>query len=340
MDLNQIQTILEDNTTDGTLTLPPAALESIPIADAFRDFLLDSDLVINQVSIVPVDGQNITAVGQGGSFPFENTYVTAVFTVRNNVAAMSIDADGFFNQQTVWSFGAAFPSLADTFFKDLKFNTAVLTLRSANASLTQPGGLFFNGKQQLVGTLAVISKLLNGDTEIVVQGPIVLEGEKTPEKVVPVMVLVDPEPGTALELEFIYQLLDGFRVAIKRPPETGTSTLPVPQMQMVSRITVDSEQGRESLDITTHFTPAFTLLTFEADMDQLLVVTQSALNKLARDANLLLDCVSCGAVSAARRRVPDGAPRARYASQGTVRYRNLGRRITGARRTGAAEVRY
>src|SRR6185295_14495877 len=169
---------------------------------------LDSDLVINQVSIVPVGGQNITAVGQGGSFPFENTYVTAVFTVRNNVATMTIDADGFFNQETVWSFGAAFPVLADTFFKDLKFTAAVLTLRSSNASLTQPGGLFFNGKQELVGTLAIISKLLNNDNEIVVKGPIILEGEKTPDKVVPVMVLEDPEPGEALNMKFIYQLLD------------------------------------------------------------------------------------------------------------------------------------
>ncbi|HEX3249359.1 MAG TPA: LysM peptidoglycan-binding domain-containing protein [Pyrinomonadaceae bacterium] len=286
MDLNQIQTILQDNTVDGTLTLPPAALESIPIAEAFRDYLLDSDLIINQVSIVPVGGENITAVGQGGSFPFENTYVTAVFTVRNDVAAMTIDSDGFSNQQTIWNFSAAFPVLSDTFFKDLQFTKADFTLRSSNASVTQPGGLFFNGKQQLTGTLAVISQLLNQDTEVSVQGPIILEGEKTPEKVVPVMVLEDPKPGSALEMEFIYQLLDGFRIAIKRPPETGTSTLPVPQMQMISRITVDSDQGSQSVDIATHFTTSFTLLTFEADMDQLLVVTQAALNKLARGANI------------------------------------------------------
>jgi hypothetical protein len=117
MDLNQIQQILQDNSPDGTLTLPPGALESIPIADAFRDYLLDADLVIKQVSIVPVGDQNITAVGQGGSFPFENTYVTAVFTVRDNVAAMTIDADGFFQQTEVWNFSKAFPVLADTFYK-------------------------------------------------------------------------------------------------------------------------------------------------------------------------------------------------------------------------------
>jgi LysM repeat protein len=287
MDLNQIQTILIANTTGDTLTLPPGALESIPIAEAFRDYLLDSDLVINQVSIVPVGGQNVTAVGQGGSFPFENTYVTAVFTVRDNVATMTIDADGFFEQQTVWNFSLAFPILSETFYPDLLFTTGVFTLRSSNASVTQPGGLFFNGKLQLAGSLAVISKLLNGDTEITLKGPIVYEGEKTPETVVPVMELVDPTPGSALGMEFIFQLLDGFRIAVKRPPNAGTSTQPVAEMQFVSRITVDSEQGRESVDIAAHFAPpSFTLLTFDANMDELLFVTQTALNALARGANL------------------------------------------------------
>jgi LysM repeat protein len=286
MDLNQIQTILEDNTKDGTLTLPPAALQSTPIAEVFRDYLLDSDLVMNQVSIVAVGGVNITVVGQGGSFPFENTYITAVFTAPGGTAAMSIEADGFFDQTTVWNFDKAFPVLSDTFYKDLKFTAGVLILRSSNASVSQPAGLFFSGKQEFTGHLAVISKLLNGDNEVALVGPIKLEGEKTADKVVPVMALVDPKPGSALGMEFIFQLLDDSRVAVKRPPETGTNTLPVPQMQLVSRLTVDSEQGRESVDIVAHFTLAFNLLTFEANMDQLLVVTQAALNALARGANL------------------------------------------------------
>src|SRR5678816_1382180 len=116
MDLNKIYEILQTNTDNGTLTLPPGALESIPIADAFRDYLLDADLVVNQVSIVPVGGQNITVVGQGGSFPFENTYINAVFTAPAGVAAMTIDADGFFEQTDVWKFDTAFPALTDTFY--------------------------------------------------------------------------------------------------------------------------------------------------------------------------------------------------------------------------------
>jgi hypothetical protein len=79
MDLNEIYKILQDNTVDGTLTLPPNALKSDPIADAFKAYLLDANLVINQVNIVPVGGQNITAVGQGGSFPFENTCSTPIW---------------------------------------------------------------------------------------------------------------------------------------------------------------------------------------------------------------------------------------------------------------------
>src|SRR5690349_10910501 len=125
MDLNEIQKILQDNTDNGTLTLPPDALKSDPIKEAFVKYLLDADLIINQVNIVPVGGQNITAVGQGGSFPFENTYVTAVFTVRDNVAAMAIDADGFYQQTEVWDFTKAFPVLGETFYKDLKFVNAV-----------------------------------------------------------------------------------------------------------------------------------------------------------------------------------------------------------------------
>lgn len=286
MDLKTIQTILEDNTQDGTLTLPPGALQSTPIEDAFRDYLLDADLVIRQVSIVPVGGQNITVVGQGASFPFENSYVTAVFTAPAGLAAMTIEADGFHAQTSVWGFGSAFPVLSTTFYKDLQFTAAVLTLRSSNASVTQPAGLFFRGTQELTGTLAVVSKLLNGSNEVALSGAIQLDGEKTAPKAVPLMVLEDPSPGSVFGMEFIFQLIDGSRVVVKRPPEIGTNTVPLPTMQLVSRITVDTERGNETLDIVTHFTPTFGLLTFQADMDQLLLVSQSALNALARGANL------------------------------------------------------
>ena len=36
MDLNKIKEILEANTKDGTLKLPPGALESLPITEAFE----------------------------------------------------------------------------------------------------------------------------------------------------------------------------------------------------------------------------------------------------------------------------------------------------------------
>src|SRR5262245_17433932 len=118
MDLDDVQQILEANTQDNTLTLPPNALDSLPIEEIFRDYLFDADLVVRQVSIEPVGGQNITVVGQGGSFPFENTYITAVFTVPGGVAAMSLEADGFDDQTNVWTFNKAFPSLTNTFVKD------------------------------------------------------------------------------------------------------------------------------------------------------------------------------------------------------------------------------
>lgn len=287
MDLNEIQIILEDNTDDGTLALPPDALGSDPIELAFREYLLDSDLVIRQVSIVPVGGQNITVVGQGASFPFAGSYVTAVFTAPGGVAAMTIEADGFFDQTKVWSFGTAFPVLSNTFYKDLQFTAAVLTLRSSNASVTQPAGLFFGGAQELTGTLAVLSKLLNGSNDVDLSGAISVNGEKTAEKAVPVMALEDPSPGRAFGMEFVFQLLDGFRITENKPGEEGGSnTVPVPSMQLVSRLTVDAEGGKETLDIAANFTPTFGLLTFQADMDQLLVVSQSALNALARGANL------------------------------------------------------
>ena len=190
MDLNEIQTILEANTVDGTLRLPPDALGSQPIADAFRDYLLDADLVIQQVSIVPVGGQNITAAGQGGSFPFTNSYINAVFTAPGGVAAMSIEADGFYDQTNVWNFGLAFPVLADTFYADLQFTAALFTLRSSNASTTQHAGLFFRGKQELTGTLALLSPLL-GSSEIELVGPVHIVGEQTPATAVPEMHLED-----------------------------------------------------------------------------------------------------------------------------------------------------
>ena len=70
----------------------------------------------------------------------------------------------------------------------------------------------------------------------------------------------------------------------------GLSLVAVPLIQLVSRITVDTEQGTKTVNIATHFTPAFSLLTFEADMRQLLVVTPAALNLLARGTNLGMCC--------------------------------------------------
>lgn len=287
MDLKEIQTILEANTQGGVLTLPPNALASAPIAEAFKAYLLDASLVVKQVSIVPVGGQNVTVVGQGASFPFENTYLTAIFTAPNGTAAMSVEADGFYDQTTVWRFGTAFPVMASTFFKDLRFTAAVLTLRTSNFSVSEPAGLSFDGTQELSGPLAVIGKLLNGSNEVGLSGPISIQGDQTSAQAVPVMVLADPEPGRLFGMEFIYQLNDGATVT---EPREGTDekkkTVPVPEIQLVSRITVDAEDGKKSVDIETHFTPDFTLLTFQANMDQLLVVGQAALNSLARGANL------------------------------------------------------
>ncbi len=285
MDLAEIQEILEANTENGTLTLPPAALQSPPIAEAFSDYLLDDDLVIEQVSITPVEGQNVTVVGQGASFPFFNTYITAVFTAPNSVAAMNLQADGFSNQTEPWNFYKAFPVLTTTFYDELEFTAAVLTLRTSNASATQPAGLFFNGKQKFTGTLGTLSKLLNGSDKVDLLGAIGLVGEQTTSKAAPVMVLQDPTPGSVFGMQFIYQLVDeARRTEDRRTAEHDV--VPVPEMRMISRITVDAQSGPETLDIETHFTPLLGLLTFSADMKRSLLVSQAALNALARGANL------------------------------------------------------
>lgn len=286
MDLKEIQKILEDNTKNGVLTLGPDTLASPPITEAFAAYLLNKPLIMTQVSIVPVGGQNVTVVGQGSSFPFANTYITAIFTAPAGVAAMSVEADGFYDQTTVWKFGAAFPVLAGTFYKELQFTKAVLTLRSSNASVSEPKGLFFGGTQELTGTLAVISKLLNGSNEVGLVGPITIEGEQTAAKAVPVMTLADPEPGSAFGLEFIFELIDE-AVEVKPPTEPLVEKkVPQPSMRLVSRITVDAEEGKKSVDIICNFTPDVGLLIFQADMDQLLVVGMAGLNALARGANL------------------------------------------------------
>lgn len=286
MDLQQILAILQDSTQSNTLTLQPDALQSPPIAAAFRDYLLDAPLVIQQVSIVPVGNQNITVVGQGSSFPFPNTYVNAVFTAPNGVAAMNIEADGFANQAEVWDFAKAFPVLADTFFKELKFVTAKFTLLSSNASATQPAGLVFEGQQEFVGHLAVINQILKSSNLATVSGSIRLFGDKTSESAVPEMVLQDSTAGDEFGMQFIYELLD--EVTITENRETGArNTVPVPEMRLISQISVTTEQGPEVLEVIAHFTPDVGLLVFQADMQQaVLVLSQVALNALAGNKNL------------------------------------------------------
>src|SRR5919205_1257496 len=255
MDLNEIYRILNDNLSDDrTLTLPKGALLSPPIEKAFDDYLLGEDLVL-QEAYVENTGPNITVVGQGDSFPFANTYVTAIFPAPAGVAAMALDANGFDSSvSSVWKLDKAFPVLGSTFVKDLQFTAAVLTLRSSNASQTQPEGLSFTGTQELTGTLAVISKLLNGSNEVDLSGPIELDGEQDASKKVPVMVLQDPTPGSAFNMEFIFQLIDEATVVEKREAQVSEDTtklVPVPAMQLVSRISVDTQSGRQVLNIVT-----------------------------------------------------------------------------------------
>jgi len=284
MDLAEILAILEANTQNGTLTLPPDALQSPPIEEVFSDYLLNLPLVIEQASIIPVVDQNVTVAGQGASFPFENSFVTATFTAPGGVAAMSLFADGFANQTTRWNFSDAFPVLSDTFYKELEFTKAELTLFSSNVSVTQPAGLFFSGTQKLTGTLGTIAKLLKSD-ELKLNGALRVVGEPTPPTAVPEMDLQDPKPGIEFGMQFIYHLIDGSALTEDRVTHEQT-TVPVPEMRLISSIAVDTEQGSETIEVETHFAPLVDLLLFQADMDKVLVVSQAALNQLAEDINL------------------------------------------------------
>ena len=285
MDLSEIQAILEANTQDGTLSLPADALDSEPILRAFQDHLLGLNLVIQQVSILQVN-ETVTAFGQGASFPFQNSYVSAVFTAPpNGVAAMAIQADGFYEQANLWTLGAAFPVFLNTFYQQLQFTSARLTVRSSNASSTQPPGMFFNGTMELTGGLSVLSPLV-GSSEVDLEGAIGLVGQPTAATVVPLMVLEDPEPGSALGMSFVFRVIDEARV-VENAVDGSQKIVPVPLLQLLSRLTVNTETGTQVVEVASYFTTSFNLLTFQADMEQLLlVVSQSALNLLARGANL------------------------------------------------------
>src|SRR5262249_16164798 len=133
--------------------------------------------------------------------------------------------------------------------------------------------------QKITGTLGSIVKLLGKD-KLPLSGSISVVGGQTPDTAVPFMILQDPEPGIRFGLQFIYQLIDESATTESRTTHELT-TVPVQKMKLISSITAATEQGPQAIVITTQFTPLVDLLLFQANMDDVLNVSQAALNALA-----------------------------------------------------------
>src|ERR1044071_8887342 len=114
MDLNRLKRILNDNTVDGTLILPPDALESEDIENLLDTYFLGNPLTI-KIESEAEQGQTYVITGQlvKGTFPLyteSDLPAQAVFFIQAGVAELILTL----TLPAGYKLSVSFPILKDT----------------------------------------------------------------------------------------------------------------------------------------------------------------------------------------------------------------------------------
>jgi len=175
VDLTFIADTLNAAIDPGTriLTLKADVPFGPPIAEIFEKYLNGGPLLLTDTSVTMLtQPDRVLLTGSGNSFPLFGQQVRAYFTVDGSDAVLDLIA----NPAGDWDLGVSFPVLADTGLTKLVFSTVSFTVRSSNASVT-PHGMFITGVLQVTGYIAFLTALLNGATELLVEGAVEPSGD-------------------------------------------------------------------------------------------------------------------------------------------------------------------
>ncbi len=167
----QLRQMLDEHIDGQVLTLARDTLESPEIQELFDEFLEDRALVITECHLAN-DGATVTGIG--GSQPLKNFQITASFSIRDDGAALQLEATRLGSQP--WSLMESFPALTGTTFSDLQWlGDQKFYLNSHHESDVQPRGLFFLGGVALAGNMSMITWLFGDEDRLPLAGSIVID---------------------------------------------------------------------------------------------------------------------------------------------------------------------
>lgn len=195
MDINQLEQLITQNTSQGTLTLASDLFAGQPLAQLMADYFPAGKLIITNAGVDPAQGNRIDLRGEGGSLPLTAMSIRATLAIVDEQVTLDLTAQPVQWQQ--WQLDDSFPVLQNPFFPRLAYTTAPqLHFGTAVEPEGKQPGLYFSGQIQVEAVLGPLSILFGDVTELEISGLIAIEDT------LPKLLLATP-PTTGLHLAFL-----------------------------------------------------------------------------------------------------------------------------------------
>jgi len=259
----QLRSILDQYTSDGTLSLPANAFGPGELQTTLETFLpQDAELTLTGVTMeTTADG--VTVKGSGAVLPFTGMEAEAIFADQAGSPALVLTA----TKASGWTLAAAFSSLSDSFFKDLPIADAELRLSSIDTA----NPLTLSGKMGLGGSYDSVRWLLGDSPTLDVSGPIAMKGS------IPVFSLTLPALKP-LHLDILGDLTPTLQLT-SRVSETGAA---LPGFGLAASIPLKGA----SIPLFLNLSAPRSELLFRADFTRAVGITLSDLGSYVGGADL------------------------------------------------------
>lgn len=218
MDLKRLESILNAHTVDGTLILPPDALESQDIENLLDTYFMGNPLTI-KIESQAEQGQTYVITGQlvKGTFPLyteSDLPAQAVFFIQAEVAELLLTL----TLPAGYKLSQSFAILKDTTIDTLDIPNSSFILQSSKTNNINPDpnlrqGLNFTGDLLAVGVLQSLDWLLNSVETLYLSGLIQVEHSQD-NQIIPILSVTAPVAGSIslppFSLSFAVQLVSSY----------------------------------------------------------------------------------------------------------------------------------
>lgn len=275
-DLRALQRCLEALVGENGFSLAKGDLPS-PEIDALFDAVLNGGPLVVTSPKVSLQ-QRIGAVevsGGGGSFPFSETTVSALFSLPGGVPQLSLTATGSTGGADPWTLAAAFPSLKESLVEDLSFTNPELRLNSVDGGSGLPEGLSFAGSLQLTGNLGLLNVFFPTPNVALFGSATVSEGT------LPTFSLLSQDHGTLVFPGFSLQADVTLAAA---PDGKGGVTA---SFTVAASLPIETRSGPKKLTIATTYPFELNQIVFVANVGTAFEMGLAELARVTAGENLL-----------------------------------------------------